>query len=857
MQHQLVTLKNNLKTLFIDAPGSTSATVQIWFRAGSALENKSNEGIAHFLEHMFFKGTPTRPGAAIAHEVESFGGEVNAFTSFDYTCYYINTPNTHLNQTIEILMDMVSNPEFKEEDIIPEIGVVFEEYRRSQDNSSQYSFHKLQKNSFTSGYAHPILGNEKTIKGFTRDQLIEFREKFYNLSNALLVVSGDLSKKDDMIKNIERFQMPEGEESKFPAFKMKKKPTMEVHNKDVRMAQLTMTIQGPSFANKEAAAEDLSFSCLGHGETSRLYKNLVLENALANSSSCSTMFMSKGGVHFTRVVFPAKNMKKVLARLHKTYKDVTTSGLSDEEINKIKNQYVASKVYEKEALESYAFSLGHGFAQTGNINADDEFISRIKKTGKSAVNTSLKEIFSRDIHLGLQLPKGESIKDYKKELESFQKNMTKLSDQLSKKNKKSGPGLFSNFDPQVKVVNIKKGISLLYRHNPMNPTFVLHSYLKGGLTEENDNTNGIHQLLSGIINRGYKGMPYEKLRLNLEDKSASLSGFTGKNAYGVTMHGQTEHINELFEHFFGTLLTPSMPAKMLAHEKEMTLRALENQIEDPIRQCFTKVNDLLFHDHPYRRNILGSAKTIKKISRKSIQEMHANNMNKKELLITYCGDLELEEVLERITPYTQKLKARPEKKLNPKKFKPQTGKHEFIYFDREQTQIFHAIPTAKLGNKENLYIKMLSTHLSGQSSELFVEVRDRQGLCYTAQPIHFTALEAGYFGIYMASGHDKVTPALKAIKKIINDLRENGLTKNEFDRIKTMIEGQSLINVQTNEDYANIYSVPTLQGQGLDYYHKNNQEVINLKYEDFQKNLKKILGRKFNTVIVGRDDIQK
>jgi len=857
MQHQLVTLNNNLNTLFIDSPGSTSASVQIWFRAGSALENKSNEGIAHFLEHMFFKGTPTRPGAAIAHEVESFGGEVNAFTSFDYTCYYINTPNTHLNQTIEILMDMVSNPQFKDEDIIPEIGVVFEEYRRSQDNSNQYSFHRLQKNSFTGGYAHPILGNEKTIKGFTRDQLVEFREKHYNLSNALLVVSGDMSKKEQFTKTIEGFSMPEGEKSNFPEFKLKKKPTMEVHNKDVRMASLTMTTQGPAFANKVAAAEDLAFSCLGHGETSRMYKNIVLENSLANASSCSTMFMTKGSIHFTRVVFPLKNLKKVLARLHKTYKDVTTSGLTDEEINKIKNQYVASKVYERESMEAYAFSLGHGFAQTGNINADDEFISRIKKTGKSAVNNALKEIFSRDIHLGLQLPKGESIKDYKKELESFQKNMKKLADQLSKKKETRGKGLKSKYDPQVEVIKLKKGISLLYRHNPMNPTFVLHTYLKGGLTEENDNINGIHHLLSGVISKGYKGMPNEKLRLLLEDKSASLSGFTGKNAYGLTMHGQTEHVSDLLKHFFGTLLTPALPAKMLSHEKEMTMRSLENQIEDPIRQCFTKVNNLLFAGHPYRRNILGSAKTIKKISRKAIADMHANNLNKKEILITYCGDLELDEVLEKINPYVSQLKVRAEKPVVAKKFKPQTGEHEFIHFDREQTQIFHAIPTAKLGNKENLYIKMLTTHLSGQSSDLFVEVRDRQGLCYTAQPIHFTALEAGYFGIYMASGHDKVTPALKAIKGILANLRDNGLSKEEFERIKTMIEGQSLINVQTNDDYANIYSVPTLQGQGLDYYHKNNDAVINLKYEDFQKNVKKILNRKFNTVIVGREDIQK
>ena len=150
-------LSNNLQTLFINSPGSTAASAQIWFRAGSALEDKSNMGIAHFLEHMFFKGTEKRPGAQIAHEVESFGGEINAFTSFDYTCYYINCPNTYLDQTVHILMDMVSNPTFKEEELIPERDVVFEEFRRSFDNPNQFHFSKIQNQVFGKGYNHQIL----------------------------------------------------------------------------------------------------------------------------------------------------------------------------------------------------------------------------------------------------------------------------------------------------------------------------------------------------------------------------------------------------------------------------------------------------------------------------------------------------------------------------------------------------------------------------------------------------------------------------------------------------------------------------------------------------------------------------
>jgi len=159
-----------------------------------------------------------------------------------------------------------------------------------------------------------------------------------------------------------------------------------------------------------------------------------------------------------------------------------------------------------------------------------------------------------------------------------------------------------------------------------------------------------------------------------------------------------------------------------------------------------------------------------------------------------------------------------------------------------------------MGTRDNLALKMLTTYLSGQSSELFVDVRDKKGLCYSAQPVHFTALEAGYWGIYMASGFDKVAAAIEAIKGIINRIAEEGLPKEEFLRIKGMIEGQNLLNVQTNDDYANIYSVSTLQGQGLDYYHQNNEAIRNLSYEEFLSQLNKLLNQKWNTVIVGREN---
>ncbi|MBC7428449.1 MAG: insulinase family protein [Bacteriovorax sp.] len=853
MQYELCTLKNNLKTLFVHSPGSTAATVQIWFRAGSALEEHNNEGIAHFLEHMFFKGTETRPGAKIAHEVETFGGEINAFTSFDYTCYYINTPNTKLNDTINILMDMVANPLFKEEDLIPERGVVFEEYRRSIDSPSQFAFSKLQAASFEGSYAHPILGREDTIKNFSRDQLHSFRNNFYNLSNSLLIVAGDISQKEELIKEIEKYKLPSGPESVFPEFELKKESTLEIHQKEVGMATLTMVIKAPQYLEKEAASEDLAVNCLGFGETSRLYDSLVLDKTLANSASASTMFMSKGGAHFIRLVFPHKNMAELLKKFMITIEEALDKGLATDEIQKIKNQYLSSKIYERESIESYSFSLGHSYAQSGDINCEEEFIERIKNTTPSSVNQSLKNIFSNNIHMTMQLPKEADAAKSKKELVVLQNKLKTLKKKLSTENKSKYKMEGSKHDQQVQLIKIKSGVTFIYRQNKMTPTFVLHAYLRGGLTEETAKNNGTYHLLSSMLTKGHNKISYDKIKKSLEEKSASISGFSGKNAYGLLMHGLSENFQELFTHFSGAFISPDMPAKYLNHEKQFSLRGLVNQKEDPVKQCFKEAQRLFFDKHPYALNPIGTEKSIKSTTQKNLIDTHKKNLKNQEILVTYCGDGELKEVLASLEPMFESLAPRKSKALNFKKYKPILGVEKFIPFNREQTQIFYGISCGKMGSPDNLYLKMLGSHLSGQSSELFVEVRDRQGLCYSAQPVHFAAIEGGYFGIYMASGFDKVKPAIAAIKDLIGRIKENGLPKEDFERIKTMIKGQNLINVQTNEDFASIYSVPVLQAQGLDYYYKGNKEIEDLKYEDFQKNIKKVLSQKWNTIIVGRE----
>jgi zinc protease len=851
MKIDQVQLSNKLNTLFIHSPGCSAGTVQMWFRAGSALEKKDNEGIAHFLEHMFFKGTPTRPGPQLAHDIESYGGEVNAFTSFDYTCYYINTPSLFLDKSVDILLDMVANPLFGSEDFPAERQVVFEEYRRAMDNPSQFNFIQLQQTAFKDGYAHPILGREDTINNFSQDQIRDFREGFYNLENAMLVVAGDLKDREALENKISSYKLPHGKKSEFGKFELKNKPTINVHEKDIRQATLTICIQAPDYSNPKSAAQDLAINCLAHGETSRFYQALVANTSLCNGIAGSTMYFADGGTHMLKMNFPVENLQKVSKLFLSTISEVVAKGFKPEELTKIKNQYISSKIYERESIESFAFSLGHGFAQSGNIFCEDEFIEKIRQATLEEVWDGLIEILQNSTHFTLQAPKGTNLPKQEKEIEKWQQQIKTLAAKIKPKAAVLKLTTSTN-DVAVQVTELMPGVRLIYRQNKLTPTFVLHSYLKGGQAAENLKTAGQHHLLTRLFTYGYKGMKYEKLKNELESLSSSLGGFSGKNAYGLTLHGQSKDFDRLSEHFFGTLLTPEIPQKFFAHERKVILRALDNQKEDPMKQAFKSFYKMVFNQHPYSLDLAGSPETLKAFTPTGLQRLHQGHLKNSEIVITYCGDQDYPVVLHMVKEMLKKTGPRKSAKKAKRAIKPISGKKVDLEFVREQTQIVIGTAAFNINQKEDLFLKMVTTHLSGQSSDLFVEVRDKQGLCYSVSPIHVSALEAGCWGIYIGSGHDKTEAAIQAIMKIINGIRDNGLTRPEFDRIKTMMDGQNLLGIQTNEDYAQFYSVPVLHNLGLDFSHNNNNLIRSANYEDFQTFLKKFFSSKWNIVKAGR-----
>jgi predicted Zn-dependent peptidase len=190
------TCQNGVRIVFENIPTVRSVAIGIWIGTGSRNENPQNNGVSHFLEHMFFKGTKTRSAREIAESFDSIGGQVNAFTSKEYTCYYAKVLDDHAGYALDVLADMFFHSTFDEEELKKEKNVVYEEIKMYEDTPDDIVHDVLSRATFGSHpLGYPILGTEETLAKFNGDTLREYMNGHYTPDNVVISVAGNVSEK--------------------------------------------------------------------------------------------------------------------------------------------------------------------------------------------------------------------------------------------------------------------------------------------------------------------------------------------------------------------------------------------------------------------------------------------------------------------------------------------------------------------------------------------------------------------------------------------------------------------------------------------------------------------------------------
>ncbi len=198
-------LDNGLTIVTEEIPFFQSASIGIWANTGSKNENEKNNGISHFIEHMLFKGTPTRTASDIAEIMDGVGGQMNAFTGKEQTCFYVRLMSQHIDLALDLLFDMLLNSTFNQVELDRERTVILDEIKMYEDSPEDMIMDIFNgivwKNS---SLGRPVIGNEETVSGITRDNLFGYMKEYYTADNLIVSATGNV-KHDDFVKNVEKY----------------------------------------------------------------------------------------------------------------------------------------------------------------------------------------------------------------------------------------------------------------------------------------------------------------------------------------------------------------------------------------------------------------------------------------------------------------------------------------------------------------------------------------------------------------------------------------------------------------------------------------------------------------------------
>ncbi|MFS4458887.1 M16 family metallopeptidase [Bdellovibrio sp. HCB2-146] len=859
-------LKNGLKVLFIQSHKSPVVSVQMWVKTGSADEKAGEEGISHFIEHLVFKGTRKYGVGEIAAKVEGSGGELNAYTSFDQTVFYVTISKQFSDVALDVISEMMGHPIFDSKEIDNEREVVIEEIKRGQDSPGRRASQLLFTNVFKKhAYGRPVIGYDRIIRKVSTKKIRDYYHSRYVPSNMFLVVAGDFEAKE-MRKEVE------AKFGDFTPYKLKKvvrtkepvQKTVRVKIEQTKFEQTTAYINWriPHVRHKDLAALEVLSAILGQGDSCRLMQSLRIREPVTNTVGSFSYSMQDDGLFAISMGLEKENLDRAFALLIPEIESILKEPPTAQEMQKAMTNFASHEVYSLETVDNIARKAGSDEFYYGDHDHYRKYMKEVYALKPADIQKAAKKYlkpgcFSISLMTNLDKKKAEkSVKAFTRDLNAALKAGGKaktLTPKFVAKKfniKPSG----ADFTPETERIVLPSGTTLLLREQKETPYVAMKAAFLGGMRVEGSDPAGTTELFSRTWLAGSKNYSEDEINLRIDEMAAGIGAFGGRNSVGMSMDYLAPFEDKMLDIFTDSLLHPQFPDAILNREKVILKNQIKARNDNPSQICVLNFMKEIFKGHPYSHDMIGTEGSVDSITREGLQNYFQRIASAKNLTLCVVGDIDKKKWVKTFSDITKSFSSG--KRLESSFPAPKLDKDVKVFHElnKEQSHIILGYPGLTLKDPERYTLEIIQSILSGQGGRLFLELRDKNSLAYSVSPMHMEGIECGYFGGYIGCSPEKAEKSISMLKEEFTKLAEIKVSEDELARAQKYLIGRHDIELQRKSSVCNAIIFDDIYG--LDY--KESLEVADKYFavtpEDIQKLAQNIFGGPSVISIVGPRD---
>ena len=798
------TLSNGLRVLVRRDSSAPVVAIVTYVSAGYFDETDDVIGIAHVLEHMYFKGTPSRGVGEIARQTKAVGGYLNAATIYDHTSYYTVLPSSSFAAGLDVQFDAYANSLIDTEELARELEVIIQEAKRKADNPGAVATETLFELLHD---RHRIrrwrIGREPGLRALTRESMLRFYRNFYHPGNTVLVVVGDVDPDEAMAEIVARYgELPAGTPARIPG------PTEEGsvgfrHREwsgDIGQTQITFGWRTPPTLDDATPGLDLLGTILGSGRASRLYR-AVREKKLASAVSAYDYTPTSIGVFVIHAESPADRAAEAARAIWAQVRDIRENGVTEVELTRAKRVYEARWIRRLEDMEGQANYLAEWEA-LGDWTIGDDYLRRALAVTTDEIQALAQRFLDPDqAGVIVYRPKdGAEVAPDAASMRALLDDAPRAVAEPAEVAPLAAPAIATGLRAEreeggVHVFRTETGIPVLVRRKP---GALVHAgvYVLGGGRDEPPANAGLTSLLVRAALKGTTRRTALQIAEEAELLGGTVTGTAGVESFGWMINVPARHAPQAIELLADVAQHATIPDAAVDTERAIALADLVALRDDMYRYPVRLATQAAFAGHPYGIPASGDERTLPTISAAMLRDWHRERLLHAPATIAIVGDAEPAELAGLAAGAFGELRGGEIAPLEAPEW-PTALVQRVEQRDKKQTALALMFSGPSRADDARFATSMIAGVASGLGGRFFDELRDKQSLGYTVHAFATERALAGSFIAYIATSPEKEEIARQGLLNEFTKLRETPVTPRELDQAKTYALGVHAIRQQS------------------------------------------------------------